>query len=84
MPLQCSGCARTALKRVVCIDCHEELVIRLGKEIRTLQSDLLRAQTTSNLLRVIAQAAARKSRLKTAEKDPGALVLLPDQQQSKK
>ena len=63
----CQKCSSKRMRRAVCADCHEQMMTRLGTEIRRLQGEILELRISANLLRVIGQSAVRRIRQGNAD-----------------
>jgi len=67
----CQSCSAKS-KKVVCLECHEQMMTQLGTKIRTLQGEVLELRASASLLRSIGQSAVRRYRLMKAEQAFGS------------
>jgi hypothetical protein len=68
----CQKCSSKRVRRAVCTDCYEQMMTRLGTEIRRLQGEILELRVSANLLRVIGQSAVRRFRQSNADRSFGS------------
>ena len=73
MPL-CQECGSKPNQQLVCKECYEEMVTRLGKKIRSQQSEILKLRAAAKLLGAIAKAGTRKFRESKRPPDTGRIT----------
>ena len=60
--LICHECGCKPNQQLVCKECYDKTVVRLGNEIRSLQSEVLGLRASAGLFAGIAKAGVRKHR----------------------
>jgi hypothetical protein len=61
MPI-CQECKCAPNQQLVCKECYDEMVMRLGNEIRSLQNENLELRANMDILGALAKAGASKFR----------------------
>ena len=72
--LICQKCGSKPNQQLVCKECYEEMVMRLGKENRSLQSENLDLRASANLSGMIAKAGVLKYRESQNPPDSGSIT----------